>query len=186
MNKINNHICECCGKEHDGSYGSGRFCSKFCSHSRKISSIIKEKIKQGTKNAWQNLQFKCKFCNRRFKNENTWKEHEQKCTPENRKRINNSPIYREKFLKRYFERKINVHGTILDVTQAEIDDYRKTHDSCEICGKSIIDLNKNLAIDHDHSTSKFRGLLCMNCNANLGWFEKYKDEITNYLISHTK
>ena len=23
-------ICENCGKEHDGSYGSGRFCSKSC------------------------------------------------------------------------------------------------------------------------------------------------------------
>ena len=22
------YICENCGKEHDGSYGSGRFCSK--------------------------------------------------------------------------------------------------------------------------------------------------------------
>lgn len=26
-------ICENCGKEHDGSYGSGRFCSKECAHS---------------------------------------------------------------------------------------------------------------------------------------------------------
>jgi hypothetical protein len=25
-----NMICEFCGKEHDGSYGSGRFCSKSC------------------------------------------------------------------------------------------------------------------------------------------------------------
>ena len=25
--------CENCGKEHDGSYGSGRFCSKLCAHS---------------------------------------------------------------------------------------------------------------------------------------------------------
>lgn len=24
------NICENCGKEHDGSYGSGRFCSKKC------------------------------------------------------------------------------------------------------------------------------------------------------------
>lgn len=26
-------VCENCGIEHDGSYGSGRFCSKFCAHS---------------------------------------------------------------------------------------------------------------------------------------------------------
>lgn len=25
--------CECCQTEHDGSYGSGRFCSEFCSRS---------------------------------------------------------------------------------------------------------------------------------------------------------
>ena len=25
--------CEKCNKEHDGSYGSGRFCSSECSHS---------------------------------------------------------------------------------------------------------------------------------------------------------
>ena len=25
-------ICEFCGKEHDGSYASGRFCSSACSH----------------------------------------------------------------------------------------------------------------------------------------------------------
>lgn len=23
-------VCEVCGKEHDGSFGSGRFCSKSC------------------------------------------------------------------------------------------------------------------------------------------------------------
>ena len=26
------HICENCGNEHDGSYGSGRFCSNHCRH----------------------------------------------------------------------------------------------------------------------------------------------------------
>lgn len=33
MNEENNKevfYCECCGKEHDGSYGSGRFCSDHC------------------------------------------------------------------------------------------------------------------------------------------------------------
>lgn len=37
-------ICEKCGKEHNGSYGSGRFCSKECAHSRKLTQITKEKI----------------------------------------------------------------------------------------------------------------------------------------------
>lgn len=43
-------ICERCGKEHDGSYGSGRFCGKECSHKRQLSletrKIISEKVKK--------------------------------------------------------------------------------------------------------------------------------------------
>lgn len=51
-------ICENCKNEHDGSYGSGRFCSKKCAKSfstklkrndinLKVSKTIKEKIKNG-------------------------------------------------------------------------------------------------------------------------------------------
>ena len=39
---------------------------------------------------------------------------------------------------------------------------------CGIC-KQII--NKTLCVDHDHQTNKIRGLLCINCNTKLGWFE---------------
>lgn len=38
---------------------------------------------------------------------------------------------------------------------------------CEICGKDIID---TLHMDHNHSTGKFRGLLCKKCNLGLGNF----------------
>lgn len=37
-------VCEKCGKEHDGSFGSGRFCSRKCSNSRIITKELKEKI----------------------------------------------------------------------------------------------------------------------------------------------
>ena len=41
MKNRNNFICEKCGCHHDGSYGTGRFCSVKCSHS--YSSLIKRK-----------------------------------------------------------------------------------------------------------------------------------------------
>lgn len=37
-------VCEKCGKEHDGSFGSGRFCSKSCANSRFHSKETKIKI----------------------------------------------------------------------------------------------------------------------------------------------
>ena len=38
----------------------------------------------------------------------------------------------------------------------------------------------NLCIDHDHGTSRFRGFLCVQCNRNLGWYDKYKDAIEKH------
>lgn len=42
-------ICECCGKEHDGSFGSGRFCSRACANKRIHTDETKRKIAQSVK-----------------------------------------------------------------------------------------------------------------------------------------
>lgn len=39
--------CEKCGKEHDGVFGSGRFCSLACSRSHPMSEGRRQKIKSG-------------------------------------------------------------------------------------------------------------------------------------------
>jgi hypothetical protein len=46
--------CENCNKEHDGNYGSGRFCGKKCARSFSTKKIDKNKTKYG----------KCKICNK--------------------------------------------------------------------------------------------------------------------------
>jgi hypothetical protein len=43
-------------------------------------------------------------------------------------------------------------------------------DGCAICKKS-----DDLAIDHDHDTGLFRGILCRSCNAALGMFKDDSD-----------
>ena len=43
-------ICEVCGKEHDGSYGSRRFCSKRCKMSYISQKSIEKRRRDGTLN----------------------------------------------------------------------------------------------------------------------------------------
>ena len=67
-----------------------------------------------------------------------------------------------------------------------LDDYHRLVDDqsgrCAICGspprcKSRND--KELHVDHDHTTKKRRGLLCMQCNLGLGYFFDNAESLKN-------
>ena len=64
----------------------------------------------------------------------------------------------------------------------------KQNGVCGIC--SSVNINGNyLSIDHNHTTGKVRGLLCMKCNAALGSFGDSKDSLKKaieYLDLHEK
>ena len=47
-------ICEKCGKEHDGSFGSGRFCSKSCANSRKHTEESRLKTSKSLLSYYEN------------------------------------------------------------------------------------------------------------------------------------
>ena len=75
----------------------------------------------------------------------------------------------------------------LDITNRDLQEYRKKQQVCEICGRKETakkvgkDTTISLAADHDHTNNKFRGLLCRRCNRALGWYDNYKDNIADYL-----
>ena len=47
--------CIKCNKEHDGSFGSGKYCSKSCANSRVRTDEVKKKISEGIlKSQWWN------------------------------------------------------------------------------------------------------------------------------------
>ena len=45
--------------------------------------------------------------------------------------------------------------------------YNTLEGACPLCNKWYEDL----AVDHDHTTGKIRGLLCISCNRVLGYLE---------------
>ena len=49
-------ICEKCGKQHDGTFGSGRFCSRACANSHIVSKDTKDKISRSLRNSFRKRQ----------------------------------------------------------------------------------------------------------------------------------
>ena len=66
-------ICENCGKEHDGSYGSGRFCSKICCSTYNLS-LGRHKPKPNRKYKGKG-NWECKFCHQMFDSRRLLQKH---------------------------------------------------------------------------------------------------------------
>lgn len=171
--------CEICGKEHDGSYGSGRFCSRSCANKRIHSEETKQKIKDSIDKYNSSCKFVCSYCHAKFQSEEKKIDHEKKCS---QNKAIKSILYKDRPV-------IITPGVYLDITRGELEKYRVEHPVCEICGRSAEEATKttskfgphSLCIDHKHSNNKFRGLLCSVCNRQLGWYEKNKEAIEKYL-----
>ena len=73
------------------------------------------------------------------------------------------------------------------ITSEEYDRlYARQGGVCAICQQPETALSRNgtvqpLAVDHDHTTSDVRGLLCMRCNLLLGMVEKDYDRVEKML-----
>lgn len=61
--------CEYCKKEHDGTYGSGRFCSDKCAKgfsTKNKRSLISETLKKIIKEKYPLISKKCEKCGKEF------------------------------------------------------------------------------------------------------------------------
>jgi Recombination endonuclease VII len=72
------------------------------------------------------------------------------------------------------------------ITLADYDQMLRTQGGrCAICRSDTAGKKgQHFAVDHDHATGRVRGLLCIKCNARLGWFEQHRAAVDHYLI-HT-
>lgn len=95
--------CENCNKEHNGDYGSGRFCSKFCSHSYasntnriETNKKVSETMKNKELNHPKKVEIICNNCNDIFIR--NWNKRNSKfcsrrcCTIYNNKTLNLASI----------------------------------------------------------------------------------------------
>lgn len=83
---MNTYICENCGKEHDGSYGSGRFCSKSCKASFNVKKRNMENVKKvlikaraSKKTCNETINCECQFCGKQYNSNNALHNHERLC-----------------------------------------------------------------------------------------------------------
>jgi hypothetical protein len=60
---------------------------------------------------------------------------------------------------------------------------------CAICDAHRLELTKDFAVDHCHTTGQIRELLCNACNTGIGYFDDDVDKMrkaVKYIIKHNK
>lgn len=117
--------CEWCDKEHDGKYGTGRFCCEKCkdnyvgNKNKKSSPKVKshlEKLRQNGKIAKKSSlgTWKCNFCNEIFETRQSLKEHIQIIHNHIDKTFNKNGLYECPFCKKVFTKRQQLGGHILN------------------------------------------------------------------------
>ena len=126
------------------------------------------------------MDFKCVYCNKEFLSDRALRGHLiQKHKTEYYEAIDNSNVV--------------VGGDVLDITTKDLRELRERHDGrCDICGKhetantrpDVKSTPNRLCIDHNHNTNEFRGFICVQCNRNMGWLDKFSEQIITYNKSY--
>lgn len=139
-----------------------------------------------------------------YKKRDSRQAHCKECEKARKHRTRQSPEHKE-YIREYNKKwraenpekiaewnRNNSRKTMLkSVYGISLEDYdkllRNQGDKCAICGILQKELNKPLYVDHDHKTSKIRGLLCHNCNVAIGLLKDSLSNISNaldYLKKH--
>ena len=156
-------ICEVCGKEHDGSYGSGRFCSRSCgckysaiSRSKECLNFIKQKVqnskslsKERKQKEYEATPKVCKNCGETYYKNWAKTVKSDFCSRECA-RSYSTKIKREEISKKVSDKlkgrlvgnALNTKGLKginnknVNVEELRIE-YSKNPNKCEFCGKEL-------------------------------------------------
>jgi hypothetical protein len=168
-------VCENCGKDHNGSYGSGRFCSGPCARcfsTKNNRDEINRKVSVSLGGTGETKETICENCGTQFRRKN---KNAKYCSL-SCQHAHQWELYKRKVeLIGSFE--ISLNGSGSKRAKKYLAEVRS--DKCEICG--ITDwLSKPLIkvldhIDGDAINNKLDNLrlLCSNCDSQL---ETYKSK----------
>lgn len=152
-------------------------CCK-CKIEKDISEFTKDKYKKS------GYTYDCNIC--RAERQNIWKKN----NPEKIKTVNNKNAKKRKEFYDSEEGKLcSRRAHLKRMYGITLEDYNEKlieqNNKCKICNQeNTFDRYGVLAVDHDHSTGKIRGLLCYKCNVGLGNFNDNKqllEKAINYL-----
>lgn len=110
---------------------------------------------------------KCNRCSTTLTKENAYKfgSDVSQCKVCRQEVVKEFKVKTEGSTKAY-HRKLN-NSRWFNLSSEEFDELRALADyRCEICSKEEVD--KNLCVDHCHSTGVIRGYLCKQCNSAIG------------------
>ena len=118
----------------------------------------------------------CKYCGKDFKSSHSLYAHI------------GASHKQERFVD-FMSSMVKIGGDELDITNLELSILRSHHNNrCDICGKietantrpDCKNTPNKLCVDHNHNTKQFRGFICVQCNRNMGWLDKYQNQIEKY------
>ena len=125
-------------------------CSK-CSEEKSLDQFYRDRTRS------DGYRYRCKLC----ENEN----QKSKYNPNQRRKYNHSETgyksWRECNLKKFYGITLEDYNRM----------FAEQNGCCAMCGRHQSEFKRRLAVDHDHKTSKVRGLLCTGCNVKLGVLE---------------
>lgn len=138
-------ICINCGKEHDGLFGNGKFCSRHCA-----CQFAGKQTKQHGKGIKRpRIKYICSICNSTFLGEKSYRDHKSKCTTKNIAKVNGwdcticgSNFRTRKLLQEHRKEHRKVHAS--ETTQI----HKKINFKCCFCEKEFF--NKNLEYRTQH------------------------------------
>lgn len=138
-------FCENCGKEHNGSYGSGRFCSYHCK--QKFGSVKAAAVSAKLRKAQAGIKCQCEYCGKKFESKLDLKKHLRVCdkksfrgkkSKEGGWNCSCGENFRTRSLLEAHKKTCKVHyvetnGTIRRIAHIKYVDY-----TCQFCNESFV------------------------------------------------